>query len=203
MSATFDAFIAGLAATSPLEAASVLFGLAYSVLAVRRSRWCWLFGGLSSAILVYLFTRARLPMQAVLQVYYVAMSFYGFFTWARHVSDASAVVTTWPLRAHVAAWIGILILSAFSSRWLAAETGAAWPFLDSLTTWTSIFTTWLVVRMKLENWLYWIAIDVVLVFLSGQQKLLFVALMFAAYLGISVAGFLAWLKTYRLQASGS
>jgi nicotinamide mononucleotide transporter len=53
--------------------------------------------------------------------------------------------------------------------------------------------------MKLENWLYWIAIDVVLVYLTGAQKLLFVSLMFAAYLAISVTGFVTWLKTYRLQ----
>jgi nicotinamide mononucleotide transporter len=103
----------------------------------------------------------------------------------------------------LAAWSGILILSACSSRWLAAETGAAWPFLDSVTTWTSLFATWLVVRMKLENWLYWIAIDVVLVYLSGAQKLLFISLMFAAYLCISVIGFFAWLKTYRLQTRAS
>jgi nicotinamide mononucleotide transporter len=203
MSAALDAFVAGLAATSPLEAASVILGLGYSLLAVRRSRWCWVSGGLSSMILVYLFARARLPMQSALQVYYIAMSVYGFRSWVRHEQDASSVVTTWPLRAHVAAWIGILALSALSSRWLAAETGAAWPFLDSMTTWTSLFATWLVVRMKLENWLYWIAIDVVLVYLSAAQKLSFVAFMFAAYLFISAAGFVTWLKAYRLQTRHS
>jgi nicotinamide mononucleotide transporter len=201
MSAALDAFIAGLAATSGLERASVALGIAYSLLAVRRSRWCWVCGGLSSAILVYLSARARLPMQAALQVFYVAISFYGFHRWVRHEKETGAEVTTWPLRAHLCAWLGILALSVVSSRWLAAETGAAWPFLDSLTTWGSLLATWLVVRMKLENWLYWIAIDVVLAYLFGVQKLLFIALMFAAYLCISVAGFLAWLKTYRLQAA--
>jgi len=201
MSAALDTFIAGLAATSALERASVLLGIAYSLLAVRRSRWCWLCGGLSSAILVYLAARARLPMQAGLQAYYVAISLYGFRRWVRHERQAGARVSTWPLRAHVAAWVGILALSVVSSRWLAAETGAAWPFLDSVTTWASLFATWLVVRMKLENWLYWIAIDVVLAYLFGAQKLFFIALMFAIYLCISVAGFFAWHKTYRQQAA--
>jgi nicotinamide mononucleotide transporter len=200
MSAALDAFIAGLAATSGLERVSVGLGIAYSLLAVRRSRWCWVCGGLSSVILVYLSARARLPMQAGLQVFYVAMSFYGFRRWVRHEKEAGPQVTTWPLRAHFVAWIGILALSVISSRWLAAETGAAWPFFDSVTTWASLLATWLVVRMKLENWLYWIAIDVVLAYLFGVQKLFFIALMFAAYLCISVAGFLVWLKRYRLQA---
>lgn len=200
MSAALAAFIASLAATSPLEAAAVILGIGYSLLAVRRSRWCWVSGGLSSAIFVYLAARARLPMQSALQVYYVAMSVYGFRSWLRHEENADSKVTTSPPRVHIVAWIAILALSALSSRWLAAETGAAWPFLDSVTTWASLFATWLVVRMKLENWLYWIAIDVVLAYLFIAQKLPFAALLFAAYLVISVAGFVTWLKTYRRQA---
>jgi nicotinamide mononucleotide transporter len=200
VSAALGAFIAALAATSPLEAASVVLGIAYSVLAVRRSRWCWVCGGVSSVILAYLAARARLPMQSALQVFYVVMSVYGFRSWVRHEKEAHSIVTTWPIRAHLAAWIAILALSALSSRWLAAETGAAWPFLDSVTTWASLVATWLVVRMKLENWLYWMAIDVVLTYLFIAQKLPFIALLFAAYLCISVVGLLAWLKTYRLQA---
>lgn len=199
MSAALNALVAGLAATSPLEAAAVILGIAYSVLAVRRSRWCWVCGGVSSTILVYLAARARLPMQSALQVFYVGISVYGFRSWVRHEKEADSSVTTWPIRAHLAAWTAILALSACSSRWLAVETGAAWPFLDSVTTWASLVATWLVVRMKLENWLYWIAIDVVLAYLFIAQNLPFIALLFVAYLGISVTGFVAWRKTYHLQ----
>jgi nicotinamide mononucleotide transporter len=158
---------------------------------------------LSSAILVYLSALARLPMQSALQMFYVAMSAYGFRSWVRQEKEADSVVTTWPLAAHAGAWAVILALSALSSRWLAAETGAAWPVLDSVTTWASLVATWLVVRMKLENWLYWIAIDVVLTYLFIAQKLPFIGLLYATYLGISVVGFLTWLKSYRLpQRSG-
>ncbi|HEY5101596.1 MAG TPA: nicotinamide riboside transporter PnuC [Steroidobacteraceae bacterium] len=201
MSAAVDAFIAGPAVSLWLERASVVLGIAYSLLAVRRSRWCWVCGGLSSAIIVYLSALHRLPMQAGLQAYYVAVSIYGFRRWLQHAKDAGSQVTTWPLRAHAASWAVILILSLLSARWLAAETEAAWPFLDSVTTWASLLATWLVVQMKLENWLYWIAIDVVLTYLFGAQRLYLLALMFACYLCISVVGFLAWFKTYRLQAA--
>ena len=59
---------------------------------------------------------------------------------------------------------------SLSARWLAAETDAAWPLLDSLTTWFSLLATWLAARAKLENWLYWIVIDGVLVFLFYVQQ---------------------------------
>jgi nicotinamide mononucleotide transporter len=194
-----QAFVAGLAATTPLEAVSVAAGLAYSLLAVKRIRWCWVAGGLSSAILVYLAARGRLPMQAALQAYYVAMSFYGFWRWSQE-NGAPLAVTTWPLRSHLIAWGVILILSAVSARWLAAETHAAWPFLDSITTWASLLATWLVARTKLENWLYWIATDSVLVFLFLKQGMAFIASLFAAYLIISTFGFASWLRNYRQHA---
>jgi nicotinamide mononucleotide transporter len=192
-----EAFLSGLAAASPLEKLSVAFGLAYSVLAAMRSRWCWVAGGIGSAILIYLAARARLPMQAALQVYYVGMSFYGYWQWSRHQGGAVREVSTWPLRSHLFALAAILAASAVSARWLATETHAAWPFLDSATTWGSFFATWLVARLKLENWLYWIVIDAVCAFLFAAQGLVFVSALFGAYLVIAVFGYFAWLRKLR------
>jgi nicotinamide mononucleotide transporter len=196
-----EAFLADLRDTSAAEAAAVLLGIAYSILAVRRSRLCWVAGGASSAILVWLFARAQLPMQAVLQGYYVAMAIYGFWHWTRQGDAAHRPVSTWPLRAHLAAWAVILVLSALTARWLAAETQAAWPYLDSAVTWASVLATWFVARVKIENWLYWIATDAVLVFLSAVQGLAFVAFLYLAYLVIAVVGFVTWLKVMRTQVA--
>jgi nicotinamide mononucleotide transporter len=128
-----DSILGGLRNTSAPEAVSVVLGLLYSILAVRRTRWCWVAGGISSAILVVLAWQAKLPMQACLQGYYVGMSVYGFWHWSKD-EGATRPVTTWPFRAHLIAWVAILALSALTSRYLAAGTQAAWPFLDSLTT---------------------------------------------------------------------
>jgi len=193
-----DALYAGLMATSLLEAASVALALAYAVLAVRRSRWCWVTGGLSSAILIYLALHARLPMQAALQVYYVVISAYGWWHWTREEeAQGTLVVSTWPMRWHVVACAAVVLTSALTAHWLASQTQAAWPFLDSLTTWGSLYATWLQARVKLENWLYWIFIDSVLSFLFGSQGLYLYALLSVVYLGFSAVGYVRWLKTYR------
>lgn len=201
---TIGAVWSGLLATSPLEAASVALGLAYSVQAIRKSRWCWVTGGLSSAILIYLSLQARLPMQAALQVYYVVISVYGWRHWTREeAAQGTLLVTTWPLWKHATACAMTVLVSALTARWLASQTQAAWPFLDSLTTWGSLYATWLQARVKLENWLYWILIDSTLSFLFGSQGLLFVALLSVVYLGVSVVGFMRWLKTYRTPLPAS
>ena len=198
-----DAFLAGLRQTSPLEGLSVALGLAYALLAVWRSRWCWVAGGVSSAILIYLALQARLPMQAALQVYYVVVSVYGFQRWTREEKITALAVTNWPLRSHVLGCLATVLLSALTARWLASSTQAAWPFLDSLTTWGSLLATWLTARVKLENWLYWLAIDSTLAFLFGAQGLYFVAALSIVYLAFSAVGFMQWLKIYRTPAPAS
>jgi len=189
---------AELAATSPEELVSVLLNLAYSVLAIRRSRACWLAGGLGSAILIHLAWQSRLPMQAALQVYYVAVSIYGWWCWTREEQvDGRPTVSTWPLRYHLLACVAIVAVSVLSATWLAAETRAAWPFLDSISTWGSLFATWLVARVKLENWLYWLAIDSLQAYLFAAQGLPLFAVLSIIYLGCSVVGFARWLRTLR------
>jgi len=196
-----DALTTGLAALSAAEAVSALLALAYLLLAVRRSRWCWVAGGISCAILVYLAGARHLPMQALLNVYYVAMSVYGFWHWTRDSAAAAGAVTTLPPRWHLAACAGIVLASLASARYLARETQAAWPYLDSLTTWASLYATWLVARVKLENWIYWVAIDVVLAWLFAAQKLYLFALLNLVYVVIAIFGYAAWRRSYRSRAA--
>src|SRR5580700_6032337 len=99
---------AGLLATSPLEALAVLLGLVYVVLAVPRSRWCWVAGGFSSLIYVWLSARARLPMQSLLQAWYVGVAVYGFLRWSREGMTRISLLS-W--RGHVAGIVASLLLA--------------------------------------------------------------------------------------------
>ncbi len=187
-----------LLATSPLEAFAVLLSLVYVVLTVPRSRWCWVAGGAGSLIYVWLFARARLPMQSLLQVWYVGIAVFGFVRWSREGTTRISLLS-W--RGHVAGIAASLLLAAVIADFLAAETQAAWPYLDASTTLLSFFASWLTARGKLESWLYWIVIDAVLIWLYAAQGLVFTALLYLIYLVTAVIGFVEWLKTYRHQTS--
>jgi nicotinamide mononucleotide transporter len=182
--------LAGLLATSPLEAVAVLLGVLYSVLAVRLQRSCWIAGGLSSLLFVLLAWRAALPMQAALQAAYVAMAGYGWLQWSR--AGAAQRIGSWPLRRHCVALAAIILAAMPAAHWLARETQAAWPYLDSFSSLASLLATWLTARSKLESWLYWIAIDAVLAFLFAAQGLIFSALLFVCYLGVALWGYRSW-----------
>jgi nicotinamide mononucleotide transporter len=186
------------AALNAFEILAMLTGVGYAVLAARRNRWCWLSGAISSALIAVVSWVSKLPMQAGLQVFFVGMSVYGWMSWTRTSTSGELSVSLWPLRSHVFAAAALTFLSLLSARLLAEETQAAWPMLDSLTTWFSLLATWLVARAKLENWLYWIVIDVVLVFLFYVRDRPWVALLYVLLIAIAAAGFVAWRR--RLHA---
>ncbi len=183
---------------SPLEAVAVVTGIAYILLIMRRSRWGWVAGAISSTIYIYLSAKAHLPMQSALQGYYVVMAVYGWHSWTRNASEQSGRIFRWRWRQHAAALALIAVASALSAQLLARETHAAWPLLDSLTTWTSLIATWMVTRSVLENWWYWISADSVMVFLFERQGHPFTAGLFATYMIIACFGFREWRR--RLQA---
>jgi nicotinamide mononucleotide transporter len=100
---------------------------------------------------------------------------------------------------HAAILASILVLSAVSGFLLREHTNAAWPFLDSFTTWASVVTTVLVAHKVLENWLYWFVIDAISIPLYIERGLYVTALLFAAYLVIVVSGYRTWRRHMAAQ----
>jgi nicotinamide mononucleotide transporter len=175
-------------------------GVTYAVLAARRNRLCWIAGAVSSACAAILCALNKLPMQAGLQIFYVGMSVYGWWSWKRHSSEGQLVIGVWPLGWHLGAALVLTFLSLVSAYWLRPADVAAWPLLDSVSTWFSLLATWLAARAKLENWLYWIVINALMVFLFYSQKVWGMALLSVFLMVIAGAGFIGWRR--RLQAQG-
>ncbi|GAB3286934.1 nicotinamide riboside transporter PnuC [Parahaliea aestuarii] len=195
-----------LAAMSGWELIAVVLGVAYLLLAVRESLWCWYAAFVGTAISLYLFWQVGLVMESALQIYYLAMAVYGWWQWQQSsggVSDEAGQrpISRWTLRQHTVAISAVLALSAISGNLLTAYTNAAMPYLDSFTTWGAILTTWMVARKVLENWIYWLVIDGASIYLYIDRELYLFSALFAVYLVIVVAGFWQWLHHYRATAS--
>jgi len=181
--------------TSPAEWLAVILGVVYILLIMRRRRWGWAAGGASSLILTVLAARAQLPMQALLQFSYVIAAVYGWMKWAPDA--AGQRIGTWHWRGHALACAASLVASLLLARLLQQEGYSAWPFLDSLVACLGLFATWLVARVYLENWLYWIVIDAMSLYLFIAQGLVVTALLFAVYLVIATAGLVSWWRAWR------
>jgi nicotinamide mononucleotide transporter len=185
---------------SPLETAGVLFSIAYLVLAIRESLWCWPAAFISSVLTVVVMAGARLYAEAGLNVFYAAMAIYGWLQWrygGRRHGDAELPIGVWPLRSHAIAIGGSLLASAVLGAWLARHTDAAFPYLDAFVTVSSIVTTYMVARKILENWLYWLVIDSLSAYLYFARELYLYTALFALYLVLAVLGWLRWRRDWR------
>jgi nicotinamide mononucleotide transporter len=185
------------------EVLAVVLAVAYLLLAMRENRWCWPAGIASSLLYLVVFFTAGLYMEGTLQLFYVAMSVYGWWTWrpAARGGGSALAIQRWPLRRHVAALAVVIVLALANGYLLHRYTPAAAPYLDSFVTWSSVLTTWMVARKVLENWLYWFIIDSVTLGLALQRGLHLTAALFLLYLVLIVIGWRAWLGTWKQAAA--
>jgi len=205
VSSLLDAVSAALAAMSWLEIASVAFGLAYLVLAVRQNILCWAAALVSTLLSLVLFYDARLYPETALQVFYAAMAVYGWWQW-RHGgrpgerAEKDLPVSIWPLRYHAFA-IGGSIAAALALGTALSRTNAAFPYLDSFTSVGAVITTYMVAKKILENWVYWLVIDGITLYIYWQRSLYLYAALFVVYLVLVVIGFCRWRRDWHAQAA--
>lgn len=194
-----------LLAASAWELVAVVLAIAYLWLALRENSLCWYCALASTAIYTGLFWDVSLLMESALNVYYMVMAVYGWFQWRRVSSEAkakhNAEIHSWPRSYHCLAWGLIILCSVISGAILASNTSAVLPYLDSLTTWGSVVTTWMVARKVLENWLYWILIDGLSIILYIDRGLYLTSLLFVGYVIIVVFGYFSWRKAMPLNKS--
>jgi nicotinamide mononucleotide transporter len=179
--------------TTGWEVLAVIFAVAYLLLVIKESVWCWPAALVSTSIYIFLFFDVNLYMESGLQIFYIVMALYGWFLWRKH-DDTSADlnITSWSKYQHLAALSLIAILVVISGLLLEKNTDAAYPWLDSFTTWAAVITTWMVTRKILENWLYWVVIDSVSIFLFIQRDLYLTALLFIFYVLLCFKGYKQW-----------
>jgi nicotinamide mononucleotide transporter len=183
---------------SLLELLAVVFAVAYLVLAVRENSLCWYAAGISTLIFLFIFWNVKLYMESGLQIYYLAMAFYGWYQWRdAQTETVSLRVSKWRAKQHIVALVLIAALTFVTGSLLNSGTDANMPYLDSFTTWASVVTTFMVARKILENWLYWLVIDSVSIYLYLDRELYFTSLLFAIYIVIIFFGWFAWNRSYR------
>lgn len=206
-----DAFSQGVIsaaqAMSYWEVIAVLLGIAYLVLAMRENSLCWYAAFGSTAIFSWLFFDVSLIMESALNVYYLVMAVYGWYVWNKKPQNSAMQnelkpklpISTWSGKQHLLAIGSVLVLTFTSGFLLSENTTAVMPYLDSFTTWGAVLTTYMVAKKVLENWIYWLVIDALAIYLYIDRELYLTALLMGVYVVMVVFGYVAWLKIYKSQ----
>lgn len=142
-------------------------GMMYTVLAGKGKLACFIFGLANTPLYAYIAYKAGYYGDLSLNIYYFVMMFPGLVAWRRNqadTSDAGIVRTRLSPKARIrlasACIAGILALWAILHFLHGTR-----PFCDSVTNVLSIAAMLLTVRRAIEEWILWIAVDAVEVFM--------------------------------------
>ena len=137
-------------------------------------------------------------MEAVLNLFYLAMAVYGWHTWkSGRSAERELPVVVWSRKVHFLALAIVIAVSLGSGFLLDTRTDAAFPYVDSLTSWGAVWATYLVARKVLENWWYWLVIDATMIFVFWAKGLELTAVLYFLYLLLIPIGLLSWTRSYR------
>ena len=177
---------------SIIESVAVFFSILYVILAVKEKIWCWGAAAISVILYIYICYTAQLYPETGLQVFYLLMAFYGYYQWNKN--DSTLQIQQWTTTKHLLILLLGALLTFLMGFYFTIYTNAAMPLVDSFTTVFSVFATYMVTKKVLGNWLYWIVIDAVSVYLYFSRDLHLTSLLFIVYTVIAIFGYFSWLK---------
>jgi nicotinamide mononucleotide transporter len=185
-----------------IELLGAILGFAYIFFSIRQSILTWPVGLLTSLLYVWVFLVSKLYADMGLQMYYVAISIYGWYVWLRgNQANHSEPIKVSRLSLKLGFKLAIISLIIFFLIWyiLVNYTDSNVPVADSLATALSIVATWMLARKILEHWLVWIFVDAFSIGLFWYKELYPTVILFGVYTVMAYIGFIEWKKEFRKQ----
>ena len=182
-----------------VELIAVIFGLAYLVLAILIHHWCWYMTLCSAALFLWLFWSVELYLMSLLQIFFMGIAIIGLFKWDPNSKKLEKRIIKIKPKNHLYI-LSLIILSSTIIGWFLSQfSDDALPYLDTVTTVASLVTSWMVAKKILENWLYWIVIDAISIYIYIERGLYLTVLLFTIYLIMAALGYHKWKRSYRQQ----
>ena len=211
-----------------LELIAAFFGVLSVFYAKKENILVFPTGIISTALYVYLLVQWSLYGDLIINIYYTLMSVYGWYMWSRIVDDKqhhlpiSTTNTSEKLKAFgIFLFTSIFVIAVYrhynvmpnhlnfteSVDYAVTNLTAGnledfrktTPFLDTFTTGIFFAGMWLMANKKIENWLFWIAgnlVSIPLYFVKGYG---FTGIQYAIFLFLAFQGYYAWKKNLNKQ----
>lgn len=184
-----------------IEIVATVLGLTNVYLIIRRNIWNYPFGLAMVVLYAKIFYDYKLYSDALLQIYYVGIQLYGWWYWLRGRQPDGLITVTRLADRHRMLVLGIIIAGAACLGWvMATKTDASVPYWDATTTVMSLMAQFLLSRRILENWVLWIAVDVLSIGIYTYKELYLTAGLYVVFLGMASWGLAAWLQAERRQS---
>jgi nicotinamide mononucleotide transporter len=193
------------------EVVGNLFGLASAILGMRRIVWAWPVGLVGNALLFTVFASGELsgavtePLwgQAGRQVFFAAVSVYGWWRWSRSqraggAADGGAITPRWATPQERLLLLALGVVGYALAYVILLRVGSWGPATEAWILAGSMLATFGMARGWVEFWIVWLLVDVVGVTTLMQAGYYPTAAMYLVYGGFVILGFVVWLRASRV-----
>ena len=180
-------------ATSWLEAAAVIFGILSVWFARKENIWVYPTGIVNVLIYVYLCFFAGLYADMAINGFYFVMSVFGWYNWTRRDElQNHKLISALSLKEWVFYLIIVIVSFGLIYFILTHYTNSTVPIFDGFTTSLFIVGMWLMAIKKIENWIFWIIGDLLVIPLFASKGLVFTSVQYIVFLVLAIMGYVEW-----------
>jgi len=206
-----------------LEFIAALFGVISVFFAKKENILVFPTGIISTGLYVYLLSQWSLYGDLIINIYYTLMSIYGWYMWSKIIDDKDRHIPITKsggkdkLKAFgIFAFTSVFVIAVYrfynvmpndlgfidSIRYAAEKLSSgnliefrkATPYLDTFTTGAAFAAMWLMANKKIENWVFWIAVNIVSIPLYFVKGYGFTGIQYTVFLVLAISGYREWRK---------
>jgi len=177
-----------------LEITGFILAVIGVVLATHQSVFTWIISVFSPIIYIFIFIDSKLYADALLQLFFIFLSVYGFIIWKRK-THTEPLPVRFILKKEIPVYVISVISLAFVLYFfLSRFTNSDVPLPDSMLTSLSVVATVMTAKKIIENWLVWVVTNSFYVILFCYKNLHLTALLYLLLGIMAIYGFKKWKK---------
>jgi len=179
-----------------LDILTTILGLIYIWLEYKAHIGLWIVGIIMPVLDVYLYYNHGLYGDAGMAVYYTLAAVYGYIAWKFGTTKEGTPlrISHTPMRMYLPIVVFFLVAWGLTYYVLITWTNSTVPVLDAFTNALSFVGLWALSRKYIEQWFFWMVVDVVCTILYVQKGIPFKAGLYSLYVIIAVFGYFKWKK---------
>jgi nicotinamide mononucleotide transporter len=177
---------------------ATISGFLYIYYTIREDTRLWIYGIVSSALFAWVFFKSLIYANSILYIYYVIIGFYGWYAWSRSEKEKDDAAKLTIHRSSVKmliVYIAVSVILAIPIYYILRKfSDSDAPLIDAVLTTGGMVATWMLTQKLIEQWIFWIIIDLIwcgLMIFKGMYPTL---LLFVAYTILALKGYLEWKK---------
>ena len=189
--------------SSWIQIISMVCGVTYMVMQIFQFKWMWYFSILASTAAIIVASTnhegadwAPLWAQVALNIYLIVIAVIGIFKWRKLEGKTGGKLHIVPLSGKRLALVAAIVVVGTPLLALVLKhfTSDPSPWIDGTSLVLSLVAAWLLSQSHIEQYLFWIAANALIIAVYAGQSKWFMVAMYSFYIVTCIIGFINWKK---------